>query len=77
MNNTTTTATTAATFTVGETYSARSACDHNTVWTFTVAKRSAKFITFTDGKRVGVKNGHQGEWALPLGTFSMAPVIRA
>ena len=77
MNNTTTTATTAATFTVGETYSARSACDHNTVWTFTVAKRSAKFITFTDGKRVGVKNGPNGEWALPLGTFSMAPVINS
>ena len=78
MNNTTTTPA-PATFAVGTTYSARSACDHNTVWTFTVAKRSAKFITFTDGKRVGVKidkwDGH--EHAAPLGSYSMAPVIRA
>ena len=78
MNNTHTTAT-PATFAVGATYSARSACDHNAVWTFTVAKRTAKFITFTDGKRVGVKvdrwDGH--ECAAPFGSYSMAPVIRA
>ena len=78
-NAATTTAT--KTFEVGNTYSARSACDHTAVWTWTVVKRSAKFLTLeaSDGKnvRVGVKVSNGAEWALPMGSFSMAPVIRA
>lgn len=69
------------TFTVGTTYTCRSAVDSDFVMAWTVTGRSAKFITVVDGsgrsKRVGVKRDAQGEWALPDGTYSMAPVIRA
>jgi hypothetical protein len=75
-----TTATTTATFEVGATYSTRSAGDHNCVWTFEVVKRSAKFVTLRrengDVVRVGVKTDDQGEWTLPFGSYSMAPVLR-
>jgi hypothetical protein len=52
------------------------------VWTFTVLKRTAKFITVLDeldGKerRVGVHVHAGREYALPLGSFSQAPVISA
>jgi hypothetical protein len=75
-----------ATFTVGKTYTCRSACDHTTVWTYTVVARTAKFITIEDDrgrtKRVGalIDSGRLsdgGEFAMPQGTFSMAPVIKA
>ena len=52
-------------------------------WTFTVTKRTAKFITIVDEldgstKRVGVRTGWKGhEYALPLGDYSMAPTISA
>jgi hypothetical protein len=74
------------TFTPGQIVTCRSACDHNTIWTFEIIGRSAKFITIQDVSnadrpetpvRVGVKTGNDGEWAMPMGTFSMAPVIRA
>ena len=72
-------------FQVGELVSATSACDSNCVWTFEVTKRTAKFVTLKDvntgeTNRVGVKTdsfGTGGEWALPFGTFSMAPVVHA
>lgn len=73
--------TTTAKFEVGKTYATRSNCDWDTIFSYKVVKRTAKFITITnsfgDVKRVGVKDGHDGEWALPEGTFSMAPVISA
>ena len=75
---------TTKTFQVGELVSATSACDSNCVWTFEVTKRTAKFVTLKDlntgeTNRVGVKTDsfEGGEWALPFGTFSMAPVVRA
>jgi len=76
----------AATFTPGQIVTCRSACDHNAIWTFEIIKRSAKFITIQNVSnvdraetpvRVGVKTGSDGEWAMPMGTFSMAPVISA
>lgn len=80
MNNTATPS--ATKFQVGNTYSARSASDHNCVWTFTVIARTAKFVTITDGdetRRVGaiVSSFDGAEYALPFGSYSMAPVIRA
>jgi hypothetical protein len=71
-----------ATFQVGARYWAQSVADHTCLWWFTVTARTAKFITLTDeyGKtfRVGVKNdSDRGEWALPFGSYSMAPVVRA
>jgi len=72
------------TFTPGQTVSARSACDSDVVWTFEVVSRTAKFVTLrdlttSDTMRVGVKTDSfdGGEWALPFGSFSMAPVVRA
>ncbi len=81
MSNTTTTA---DTFKVGATYSTGEANDYT--WRFRVVSRTAKFITIvdvshgTEGEisRVGVKAGWGGhEIALPLGSYSMAPVINA
>lgn len=69
-------------FITGKTYECRSACDHETIFSFTVTKRTAKFITiadrFGDTVRVGVKLDSDGnEYASPHGTYSMSPIIRA
>lgn len=68
-------------FQVGSTYEARSACDYDCVWTFTVVSRTSRFITITDRngevRRVGVRVWQGVESASPLGTYSMAPVISA
>ena len=71
-------------FRIGDRVGARSACDHNTVFSFTVIKRTAKFVTLrrdngADGEilRVGVKTDERGEWCMPFGSYSMAPVLRA
>lgn len=76
-----TTATATTQFEVGQTYSCRSICDHNCIWSFTVIKRTARFITIQDksGKisRVGVRTWGNAEQAFPLGQYSMAPSIYA
>lgn len=81
MTTATATATTTATFEVGASYEARSACDHNCVWSFEVVKRTAKFVTLVESNgetmRVGVHEFNDAEWALPFGSFSMAPTISA
>lgn len=69
-------------FTIDTEYSCRSACDHNTIFSFTVTRRTAKFITivdrFGDTARVGVKLDSEGnEYASPMGSYSMSPIIRA
>ena len=75
-----------AKFEVGKTYSTGEGRDY--VWRFTVVKRTPKVITIVDAnpvteadkapKRVGVTIGFNGhEIALPLGRYSMAPVINA
>jgi hypothetical protein len=68
-------------FTTGQQVSCRSACDHDTVWTFEVVKRTAKFVTLRDvcsdeTVRVGVLTSNGAEWCKPFGTFSMCPVLR-
>lgn len=79
----TNTATPAAvsTFKVGATYSARSLCDYDCIWTWTVTKRTAKFITLADDRgevrRVGVSVWDGAEIARPFGSYSMAPSIHA
>lgn len=72
-------------FEVGRIYSTGEGRDY--VWRFRVVSRTAKFITISEivngyepepPKRVGVKIGYGGhEYALPLGSYSMAPVISA
>lgn len=67
-------------FQVGSTYEARSSCDWDCVWSFTILERTAKFITFEDHgevKKVGVRLWDGVEHASPLGRYSMAPVISA
>ena len=39
-------------FEVGKTYSMRSICDSNCVWTYTVTARTAQTITLSDGGKV-------------------------
>lgn len=83
MDTTTTAASSApSAFQVGQTVQARSACDSDCVWTFTVLRRTAKFVTLQDvdtldTMRVGVREHDGEEWASPFGSFSMAPVVRA
>lgn len=70
-----------ATFQVGTAYTTGRG-DYE--WSFLVTARTAKFITITDpvdgkSRRVGVTMSWTGdsEVALPLGKYSMAPVINA
>ncbi len=72
---------TTAQFEVGQTYTTRSACDSDCVWAFKVLKRTAKRITVEargEGVRtVGIRIWEGVETATPLGSYSMAPIIRA
>ena len=78
---TTTETTTITAFEIGGTYTARSACNSDCIWEWTVIKRTAKFITIEDdhGKisRVGVRVSDGSETADPMGRYSLSPVIRA
>ena len=71
-------------FEIGETYSMRSICDHNCVWTYTVIARTACTITITDGKETKkcrisklYSEMDNRETVLPLGNYSMCPMLRA
>jgi hypothetical protein len=73
------------TFKAGSKYSCRSVYDRNCVWTFLVTKRTAKSIWLEDvdgaieSKRYVVKEDYrvETEMVLPLGRYSMAPILRA
>ncbi len=71
-------------FEVGKTYSMRSICDSNCVWTYTVTARTAQTITLSDGgkvlkcrinKQISEYNGCES--VFPLGRYSMCPILRA
>jgi len=67
-------------FEVGKEYKVRSVGDHDCIFSFTVTGRSNKFIMINgEGRtrRVGITIYDGAETALPLGKFSMAPIIRA
>jgi len=71
-----------AQFEAGKTYSTRSICDHNSIITIKVIKRTAKTITADVGGHRGVKTlrikSYEGEEMVnPWGSYSMAPQIRA
>lgn len=67
-----------ATFTTGKTYTTRSACDHDCIISITVAKRTAKTVTTSEGKTLRISADYTGaECVKPWGSFSMAPVISA
>ena len=71
-------------FEVGKTYSMRSTCDYECVWTYKVTARTACTITLM-GRGGEIKcriNKQLTEWSnvesvLPLGKYSMSPILRA
>lgn len=72
-------------FEIGKKYSMRSACDHNCIWSYTVVARTACTITLEDesGKtrKCRVSKAYteynKAETVLPLGQYSMCPVLSA
>lgn len=71
-------------FEIGRTYTMRSICDHDCVWTYTITKRTAQTVTITDGKETKTcricKQASQyrdAETIHPLGRYSMAPSLSA
>ena len=68
------------TFKIGKTYTMRSACDHNCVWSFEVIRRTAKSVWLVvDGKesRFNIKIWGDEETVKPLGNYSMCPILGA
>jgi hypothetical protein len=68
-------------FEVGKTYSCRSFCDYDTIFSWKVVKRTEKTITLEDTllKTVFRRKVHEykGREACSIGHYSMAPVIFA
>ena len=62
-------------FTEGQTYTTRSICDADMVIAVTVAKRTAKTIVTTEGKRLRIHDHGDCESVRPWGSYSMAPKI--
>lgn len=67
-------------FNVNQTYSTRSACDHNCIFSFTILSRTEKTVTVNvHGKTVrrglSVYNGI--EQFKPYGSYSMAAIVGA
>lgn len=70
-------------FQVGKSYSCRSLCDHNCIFTFEVVARTPQFVTI---KAPIVRGGQAArkvrvlgtaEQLDPLGRYSMSPVLSA
>lgn len=71
-------------FEIGKTYSMRSICDHDCVWTYTVTARTTKTITISDGEKVqkcriikAASEYRNAETVYPFGQYSMAPALTA
>lgn len=73
-------------FEIGKTYEMRSPCNHDCTWSYTVTARTACTITLKDNdtnktrkcrvsKLYSEMDGR--EVVLPLGNYSMAPMLRA
>lgn len=65
------------TFQIGKTYTTRSACDHNCIFSVTVASRTTKTIKTADGKTLRIGQYDGAEFVKPMGSYSMAPIVRA
>ena len=69
------------TFEPGKTYSTRSICDHNCIFSIKVLSRTAKTLKvidpFNKPKTLRVSVWGDVEQVKPLGSYSMAPVIGA
>ena len=68
-------------FETGKTYSCKSICDSECIFSFYVVKRTNKFLTLRSKHnevfRVGVSEYEGNEVCFPNGKYSMAPIIRA
>lgn len=71
-------------FEIGKSYSMRSICNHECVWTYTVIERTVKTVTITDGEKVQKcriskrdSEYRDAETVLPLGRYSMCPMLSA
>ena len=71
-------------FEVLKSYTMHSPCMHDCEWTFTVIKRTASTVTLLDGKktytcRINKQRSefNNAETVLPLGNYSMCPVLHA
>jgi hypothetical protein len=64
-------------FEISKTYQARSACDHNCIFSITIVSRTAKTVKTADGKTLRVGSFEGVEFVRPMGSYSMAPIIRA
>ena len=68
-------------FETGRTYTMRSACDHECIWSYKVTNRTAQTVTLMDdhGKqsKCRISMDNSGELVRPLGRYSMAPILRA
>ena len=67
-------------FQVGKTYTTRSICDYDTIFSFTILARTAKTVTTkvtgeTVQRRLNVYN--EIEQFKPFGSYSMAAIISA
>jgi hypothetical protein len=72
---TTTTTTTTTNFVVGERYVCRTT---HRAWTYTVAKRTAHYVTFTDGTRCRVYRHAGVEYVRPINQYNnMAYLLSA
>ena len=68
-------------FETGKTYSCRSICDSNCKWDFTILNRTNITVKIAvSGKVVSKKiylDDIHGEYIKPLGSYSMAPILRS
>lgn len=72
-------------FEIGKTYSTRSICNQNCIWSFTVIKRTPQTITAIDSDdnektyRIckKISEYRKAESFKPFGDYSMAPTISA
>lgn len=66
-----------ARFEAGKSYWTRSIVDHDTIFRVTIAKRTAKTVTTSEGKTLRVFEWDGVEQIKPWGSYSMCPVISA
>jgi hypothetical protein len=69
-------------FQVGKTYTTRSACDYDCIFSFNIVKTSKSSVWFTGSctegvQRRAVKSYNGKQYFSPLGTYSMSPTINA
>lgn len=69
-------------FETGKTYSCRSLCDYECIYSFTIVSRTDAQVTISSNfgkvrRKVRICNFDHCEMIDPLGRYSMSPVLRA